>query len=31
MYNDGSAGSSLFVCIHKALNLGYTDILGLLS
>ena len=26
MYNDGSAGSSLFVCLHKALNLEHTDI-----
>ena len=26
MYNDGSAGSSLFVCIHKALNFGHAEI-----
>ena len=29
MYNDGSAGSSLFVCIHKALNLGHITDIGL--
>ena len=29
MYNDDSAGSSLFVYIHKSLNFGHTDI-GLL-
>ena len=29
MYNDDSAGSSLFMYIHKSLNFGHTNI-GLL-